>query len=262
MSGDYVRAARDLAALLARGDSAAVRTVRTVARKYLAASYFAQGERTDAERIIRELLDDDPTARLDPVQFERGFVRLYDDVVRAMQRTLDRNLAEQAEARRRAEVERANRQELLGQLLNTEARVELVPRWEMFVPFGVGQFANGQNVAGVLFLLAESVFIGGAVASAIVDQTLASPTLPAGNWDSTDAVDSQRADLATTMRILNWTSLTLFAATTVAGVVHANLTYNPTRVLQRTPRPVPPALQGVQISALPGGAGASLTLRF
>lgn len=262
VNGDYPRAARDLVALLARGDSAAVRTVRPVARKYLAASYFALRREADAHQVIVDLLEEDPTARLDPVQFEAAFVRLYDNVVQQMRPTLDRILSERSLAQRQTEVERANRQRLITQFLDTEARVQLVPRWQMFVPFGVGQFANGQSSTGAIFLSLESIFIAGSVAAAIVDQTLASPIRPAGQWDPTDTVDSERAALAGTMRVLNWTSLALFTATAIVGIIHANVTYAPTRVLDRGPRPLPPALQGLQISALPGGAGASLTLSF
>lgn len=260
-NGDYVRSRQDLLALLSRGDSAAVRLVRPVARKYLAASYFALRQVTEARRVIGELLQEEPSARLDRTQFEAGFVSLYDDVVRAMQPTLDQLISDRALARQRAEVERANRQRLVSQLLHTEAQVEVIPRWQMFVPLGVGQFANHQNGAGAIFLSLEAIFLGGSIATAIADRTVASPTQPDGVWENVGR-DDQRATIATTMRILNWTSLSLFAATAIAGIVHANVTYSPTRVLQRTPRPIPSALQGFQISSTQGGASASVFVTF
>jgi len=248
-------------ALLSRGDSAAVRVVRPAARKYLAASYFALRQVTEARRVIGELLEEEPSARLDRTQFEAGFVSLFDDAVREMQPALDHLIRERASARQRAEVERANRQRLVTQLLNSEAQVEVIPRWQMFVPFGVGQFANRQNGAGAIFLSLEAIFLGGSIASAIADNAVASPLQPDGVWENV-GLDDQRATIATTMRILNWTSLSLFAATAIAGIIHANVTYSPTRVLQRTPRPIPPALQGVEISSTRGGASASVTFTF
>ncbi len=238
-----------------------MRTVRPTARRYLAAAYFAWGREIDATRVIGQLLEEDPNARLTPGQFEAGFVRLYENVVSRMQPILARILADRALAQQRAEVDRANRQEAVRLLLNTEAQVQTVPRWQMFVPFGVGQFANRQSVAGALFLSFEMLFIGGGIASIVADNAVASPLQPAGVWENV-GLDDQRATIATTMRILNWTSLSLFAATTIAGIIHANVTYAPTHVLQRTPRPIPPALRGFQISSAQGGASASVTITF
>ncbi len=212
-------------------------------------------------RVINELLEEEPSARLDTTQFEAGFVSLFNDRVRAMQPRLDGIIANRALARQRAEVDRANRQEAVRLLLNTEAQVQTVPRWQMFVPFGVGQFANRQNVAGALFLSFELLFIGGGIGSFVADYAVASPTRPPGVWDNV-GLDDQRATIAATMRVLNWTSLSLFTATTIAGIIHANVTYSPTHVLQRTPRPIPPSLQGFQISSTQGGASASVFFTF
>lgn len=262
VNGDYTRASQELVALLSRGDSPALNVVRSSARRYLAASHFALHREAEARRVINELLLEDPEARLDRSQFEVGFVRVYDDVVRSLQPTLDRILSERALARQRAEADRISRQRAIEQFLNTEAQVEVVPRWQMFVPFGVGQFANHQSGLGALFLSLESIFAIGAATTAIVDQSLYSPTLPANQWAQDQEADQQRAALAATTRILNWTFLSALVATTIAGVIHANVTYVPTRVLERRARPVPPSLQGLQVSGLPGGGAASLTFSF
>lgn len=233
--------------------------MRPSARKYLAASLFAERHEPEARAVIADLLRDDPRARLDAASFEERFVRLFDDVVRSMEPTLDRLLSDRAEARRAEQNARDARRALALDLLGTEARVEVVPRWQTFIPFGVGQFANRQTGLGYTFLTLESVFLLGSVISGIVDLAVQSPTQTAGTYEL--GIDDQRASIAADMRVLNWTMLSAFVVTTVFGVAQANIAYVPQR-LTHVPRPLPPTLQGIQVSAHPGAMGASLRLTF
>lgn len=177
-----------------------------------------------------------------------------------MEPELDRIVMQRAQARRAEENARDARRALTLDLLGSEARVQVIPRWQTFIPFGVGQFANRQTGLGVLFLSLETTFLLGSVASAVVDQAVSSPTQAPGVFEQ--GADDQRANVAFTMRVLNWSLLSAFVATTVIGIVQANDAYVPQRVIDRVPRPIPPALQGLQISARPGGIGASLHFTF
>jgi hypothetical protein len=235
--------------------------VRPAARKYLAASLFAERHEPEARAEIATLLREDPRARLDPASFEARFVRLYEDVVRSMEPELDRLLLDRAQARRLEENTRDARRALALELLGSEARVEVVPRWQTFVPFGVGQFANRQTGLGALFLSLEATFLLGSVATAIVDQSVQSTTTQAGVFVQ-DTDGDRRANIAFAMRVMNWTLLSAFVATTAIGIWQANDAYVPQRVINRVPRPLPPGLQGLQFSAHPGGFGASLLGTF
>lgn len=260
INGDYPRSTRELRALVERADSPQLALVRPVARKYLAASLLAEQHEPEARAVIAALLREDPGARLDPVSFEDRFVRLYDDVVRAMQPELARLVAQRAEARRRDANEREARRALALQLISTEARVQIVPRWMAFVPFGVGQFSNRQNGLGALFLSLEATFLAGSVATAAADRAAQSPTQRPGVYEM--GVDDQRANLAFAMRVLNWSLLSAFVVTAAIGVWRANVDYVPLRVLDRVPRPLPRAFRGLQFSARPGGMDASLRVTF
>lgn len=261
INGEYARATRELEELVGRPSTPQLAVLRPAARKYLAASLFAERHEPEARAEIATLLREDPRARLDPASFEARFVRLYEDVVRSMEPELDRLLLDRAQARRLEENTRDARRALALELLGSEARVEVVPRWQTFVPFGVGQFANRQTGLGALFLSLEATFLLGSVATAIVDQSVQSTTTQAGVFVQ-DTDGDRRANIAFAMRVMNWTLLSAFVATTAIGIWQANDAYVPQRVINRVPRPLPPGLQGLQFSAHPGGFGASLLGTF
>jgi hypothetical protein len=260
INGEYPRASRELQDLVNRVDATRPSTVRAAARKYLAASLFAERREPEARAVVADLLRDEPRTRLEPGQFEVSFARLFESVLRAMEPELDAILLQRAQQRRNDENARDARRELTLDLLGHESRVEIVPRWATFLPFGIGQFNNRQNGLGAVFLSLESAFLIGSVVAYGVDQSVLSPTRPAGTWDF--GADDGRANIAFGMRVLNWGMLGAFVVTAAVGVWRANADYVPQRVVSRVPRVIPPALQGLHISGLPGGAGASLRFTF
>lgn len=209
--------------------------------------------------MIADLLREDPRARLDGTSFEASFSRLFDDVVRAMEPELDRILFERAQARRAEENARDARRAIALDLLTSDSRAEVVPRGLMYFPFGVGQFANRQNGLGYTFLGLETGLLLGSAAMFLADQAVRSPTQPDDVFEQ--PADDDRAKAAFNFRILNWTMLSAFVVTTAVGIWRANADYVPQR-LTRVPRPLPPTLQGIQISAQPGAMGASLHFAF
>lgn len=251
---------RELRELALRPDSPRLALIRPTVRKYLAAALYADRREAEAREVIAALLRDDPRARIEPGQFEVAFGRLFDDVVRSMSSELDTILSDRAQARRAADNARDARRALALDLLEHETPVERIPRWQMFVPFGFGQFANRQTGLGIVFLSLETAFLAGSVTAVVIDQAVRSPTRGADQFEI--GADDQRASIATAMRVLNWSMLGAFVATSIIGVWRANADYLPLRPLPRVPRPLPPALQGIQISAQPGLLGASLRFSF
>lgn len=247
--------------------------IATSIRKYYAAALFSDRRDVEARAEIEQLLREDPSANLNFTQFEPAFIRLFEDVSREMRPELDRLRAERAARVAREDQERAARRALALQMLSTETRVEHVPRGLMFVPFGVGQFANGQNGLGAAFLSIEVTFSVLGIVSAQVWQAI----LPSGSTvfvgnpynGEVDAAQRSRAALAQTMEILNWTSWGVVAAAAITGVVQANLAWQSERSTTLR-RPIPPGLQGVEISMMPGArtldgaslVGATLRLTF
>ncbi len=262
LSGEFDRAAASLRELADRpGETARMQAVRPTARRLLAASLFALRRVPDARDVIATILRDDPAARLEPTQFEAPFVRLFNEVAREMQPELDEIAATRRANDLQRSLARDDRRRLALAFLGSAERVETVPRWQMFVPFGVGQFANDQRAVGWTFLALESLALVGTVVSFAVDQSVQSDLAPAGSFRADVSLDMQRASIASAMRYLNWTSAIALGSLVVAGVLQANVAYAPQRVT-RVPRPLPPALQGLEIGMIPGGASGGMRLTF
>lgn len=239
--------------------------ISTTVRKYYAATLYAL--RNSEARALPEcreqvaaLLREDPYARLDSSQFEEGFRRLFEDIAREMRDELDRLSTERADARRRAEQERAQRRALAMRILTTESVVERAPpRMLTLVPYGVGQFVNGNYGAGWALLATELTLTVGCVTTT---------SLYAALLAERDANVIAGSSRARTLEALYWTSIVgggVLAATSIAGALQAYFSWRPERVVTRERR-LPQGLDGVQISAAPWAtgeaAGASLGGRF
>lgn len=234
--------------------------VAGVARKVYAAALYADRREVEARAAVADLLREDPTARLETAQFEPGFVQLFDEVSHDLRPELERLAAARAQSRVQAELQSAARRAQINRLLTEETRVERTSRLTMLLPFGIGQFANRQAGLGVMFLAVESLALAGAVTTQLLYDGLYTP--------NTLETPERRADIER-LYTTNLISMAVFGAAWLAGVVQANLAYEPVRTTT-APRPLPPGLQGVQLSASPGvlrgpggvGWGATLRLTF
>lgn len=111
---------------------------RRRARTYLAASEHALGDEDAARAHLRLLHREAPETRLDPGLFLPDLVSLSEEVRGEL-------------ARERA---------LLGPSLHAGA-TQPVPHVSLaFLPFGTGQFANGQTTKGIAFLAGEALLFG------------------------------------------------------------------------------------------------------
>ncbi|MBL8604148.1 MAG: hypothetical protein JNK72_19635 [Myxococcales bacterium] len=266
LNGEFRRACTVLRpVVLSLGQNPRLSAVSGSVRRVYAAALFADRREREARAAIEALLREDPTARLETAQFEPGFVQLFDEVSRALSSELERIAVAQAQARVEAQQRSVVRRELAMRLLTESTQVERVPRALMFLPFGVGQFANRQPELGVLFLSVEALGLGVSLATffAYTDQYTAAQSQ--GNF-----VDAGTQATIRSLYIVNLVSAGVFAAFYLGGVIQANAVYRPDRV-RTVPRPLPTGLDGVQISATPmvwQGAegrllgGASLRLRF
>ncbi len=238
----------------------------SAARKYYAACLFALSREAEAREALQQLLRDDPDARLDQSQFDRAFSLLFDQVLREMQPEIERLRTARVLSREQAEARRTAREQLVRRLVTTEVREERVPRYLMWFPFGIGQFATGQNVAGGLFLGAELLLLATTVTT-LAWHSQFYPSAQGGTFRGPEESLFQQAQLAQGLEITNWVSASALFLVAVAGVAHANVTYR--AVLQRTvvPRPMPQELEGARLVAGVGGVagdprGATLTLRL
>ncbi len=227
------------------------------ARMYLGASLLAEGKKAEAAGVFEQLLLDKPDYQPDPL---RVTLQAADALIDARSRLREELAANLAEKVRQAQEERAKiegerqraavRLAMVEKLASEETLVYRNSRWLAVLPFGVGQFQNGQMVLGGTLLATQALLvIGNVVSQAILlyNENQMNQASAAGNPTRFGYHD--RAEDA-------YNAANLFAAgfavVAVAGIVHAELTYVPERVEVR-PRPLPPL--ALAPLALPVGGG-------
>jgi hypothetical protein len=168
----------------------------------------------------------------------------------------DAEIAAEREAAQAAlERERERSRELLAiATSDAEAHVE-ASRLIALVPFGAGQFQNGDEGLGWLFFTTEALFGLGALGTLVAHQAIA------GSFNTLGAGSESRLrvnDALLGTEITNWTCAGLFAVFAIAGIIQSQLDFRPSRTI-RTRHVVPDELrQGLDVSVGPGG----LTLHF
>jgi hypothetical protein len=136
-------------------------------------------------------------------------------------------------------VKAAARVAMLEKLASTEVVIERHSRWMALVPFGVGQFQNGQDTLGWTFLSTEVLLSVGSFAGAAVmvyEQAQANDALARRDAPAVAAEYEQRAQLAAIVGDLFGAG---FFVTAIGGIVHAELTFVPERAETRR-REIPP----------------------
>lgn len=227
------------------------------ARMYLAATLMAEKKSDEANALLEQLLVDRPDYQPDPL---RVSLEAIDALTDARTRIRDKLAALQAEKVRKAQEEKAKieaervkqqiRLQQLEQLAGTEIIEHPNSRLLAMVPFGAGQFQNGQTALGWTFLLSQGAL---AIGSGI----------GAGFWyyyvqQTHSAINAQNGtapgynSLAQTSSYVGDSLFAGFALLAVIGVVHAQLTFVPETVETRK-RPLPPVTLAPTIT--PGGLG-------
>lgn len=228
----------------------------TTARKYYAAYLYSQRREAEAERLLQDMLRDDPDARLDQTQFDPGFALFFDVLRGRMQGELEQIRTQRVLSREEAEARRVAREELLRRLATSERHAEEVPRALMWIPFGVGQFANGQTALGVVFLSLELALTATCITSYALHQSVYPDNGVFKTFDE--------AAYARTLLVTNWAAAGTLLLLSVGGVVQANLAWRPVLRTTTVPRPLPRELEGFRLSMglSPDGTGVGATLRL
>jgi hypothetical protein len=205
-------------------------------RKYLGAAYLFLGRRSDAEHQFALLLRQDASYQIDPTQFPQAVLEVF----AAVRDRVDRELQEEA---RLAEIAaREQRERELRLLLENEARIRELEalagqetvrtvnsRGLALLPFGVGQFRNGNRTLGRALAASESVLFAVGIGTFLAQQQL-----PA--WDPYLADESVTERLRRANRALNYTNWIVgsaFGALVVFGLVEAQIRFKPAVVTTR-----------------------------
>ena len=234
------------------------------ARMYLGASLLAQGKKADAEGIFEQLLRDKPDYQPDSLRVTLQATDALIDVRARMREELAAILAERVrqaqEEKAKADAERqraALRLAMLEKLAGEETVIRVNSRWIALVPFGVGQFQNRQTALGWTFLATESLLVVGSAIGELLtiynvnqmNGAITSGSSTAGGYHAR----AQDAYVATDLFTAG------FAVVAIAGIIHAQSTFEPEYVEIR-PRPLPPLslapmLLPLLSRAAPGGDG-------
>ena len=215
------------------------------ARMYLGAVLLAQGKRDPAVEVFEKMILEDPSFEPDPLSFPGDVINTFFDVRAQLQEKI-RQAAQasarlEAERRAKAEEERRKQEAWLAkvkQLASEEKITVRNNRLVAFLPFGAGQFQNGDPVLGWTFLVTEAVLV---VGTAITVPMYAyhrgrAEDLASANDSRTAQLYQDRAD---NIRTVNLSFVGAFAALAITGVVQANLAFVPEKVETKT-RELPP----------------------
>jgi len=222
------------------------------AKIYLGACLIARGRLDDADQVFKEAIRNNPQMRApDNLVFPQTvvdrFLRVREQLLTDIRRE-ERNRVQAAEQRAQEQDERRKQElhtfEQLKALARQEAVVEKNRRWLATVPFGVGQFQNGDAALGWVFLAGETALMGTCITAVIIDQHLANRVLEPG-IDRTE-LNARRTDAHRVIVASSWG----FLGVALGGIIHAHWRFVPERRTLRT-RTLPLDLE----SAAPNAAG-------
>jgi tetratricopeptide (TPR) repeat protein len=241
-------------------------------RLYYAACLLAIGEREQAEEQVREALTRNPLmASPDPVVFPSQvrdlFFTVKSDFLEEIRIAQEKKLR-QAERMTQAREERARRERervhMLEQLAGQESLVHKNRRWLAAIPFGVGQFQNGDDGLGAFFLTSETLFLATVVTGISLQlQT----TVDAGGRSGKvgDGVVDQQAvnDALGLYYNLQLVGLGGLTASALIGIIEAQWNFVPEIALGARPRALPSQVRAgskasIKASVTPTADGGAL----
>jgi tetratricopeptide (TPR) repeat protein len=234
--GDYGQASKLLSALLEAGRFESLQ-MRAEAYRLLGLSLFYQGRKGEAYSAFLEYLFINPDAELDPFFVPPAAVAFFDQVKkeaeprlaplrarkRAEQDTQKRVAAEEAERRRQRELE-AERRRLLEISPSIERRVIQHEFWVTMMPFGIGQFQNGDRKLGTFLATAQLVSGAASAGSALLIEQLRDNAT--GRFDN-HGPGNTPYQTARRLNVVKWVGAALFCALWAGGAIHAAINFKP-----------------------------------
>ncbi|MBT8492797.1 MAG: hypothetical protein KJO07_07030 [Deltaproteobacteria bacterium] len=178
----------------------------------LGVSYFELGDPQSAQREFDEALFIDSTLKLDPVVYSTSVVRFFEN--------RRKNLEDQSRQVEQNRKLAAERDEALRALRNTwVVEVEKRDYYVNFIPFGAGQFQNGQRKKGIAFAVSQSAL--GFTSAALFTYLLTRYRLQSD-------VPREEADTVRNLQILQVTTGGLTLGLMAWGILDALIYYEPT----------------------------------
>jgi hypothetical protein len=240
------------------------------ARAQYAIALVALSRLDEADQQILVLLRHNPAFSPNPAVFPQVVVDRFTRVRGEHQAELDRIAREKGDKERLSRIaqQRARDAEQkwvaeLQRMAGEKRVVEKHSRWVAALPFGVGQFQNGDTGLGVFFAVSE-ILAGGAsivTGALVLNKTSVDVTRP--DPETGKAIDpTQLQSEVTALKTANAVSFGLFAGLAVAGILQAQIGFVPERVrVERRPVPKRPSIIP-NVAVGPGGASLGRVGRF
>ena len=253
--GDYADAAKLAKSLIDEG-RLVTEDQLVEAYRVLGLSLFYMDQKDDARSAFVSLLSIEPDYRLDPFFHPPRVVEFFDKVkaqneallapIREQKKRIAEEKRRQEEARQRLLQEEARRREAHADA-DDSAKTQIVERrisnheyLVNWVPFGAGQFQNGEPFKGSLIAAGEAVTGLASIVGFVVVANLQrcqSVPLPAGSIGEAEqtttecGIPPESLNLAQNMDRVKWVAGGLFWSLVVYGIVDANVHYKPFVVL-------------------------------
>jgi tetratricopeptide (TPR) repeat protein len=250
-SAKYAACVEAFKRLLDRADTLSAKE-RPSARTYLAACLIASGKVEEARQQFRQaILEDRQLEPPDPVVFPQAvidvFLQVRSTLMDALRRQQEEDLR-RSQLEAAAQLERVQRERQRVAELQRLAALETVirknERWMAWVPFGLGQFHNGDETLGWLFLSTEMALAATAVTATSIELGLHSQAQ--GGRAPLDNVDlTNKVRVAHQVGTVAWLSLIGVAA---AGIIEANVSYRSELPLGQRRRVLPDSLRPPETS--------------
>ena len=231
------------------------------AHRILGVSYLFSGRSEEAKREFHKLLELRPDYRFDPLLDPQQVVDAFNAVVKEEETEID--AIEARRKRRDLEIAaRVQREARLHPPITTVVRYERHSYLLNFVPFGAGQFQNGQRRKGWLFLGVETALAAISVGALTTNFALygvhpyrkclqsVDPTDSCPN----DEIDHSQEDTSRSLLKVQVISGGLFFAAAIWGVIDAVRHYQRDVLMTEPVAPPPPALQ---VGLTPQGLSAA-----
>jgi tetratricopeptide (TPR) repeat protein len=196
------------------------------ARKYLALSYYLLDRLDQVGEEFAKLLHLDPDYQLDPYTVAPPVIEMFESIRRQLKPELD--------AIRQLKSDRKLEQPLQPGVQREIERV-IIEKSELalYLPFGLGQFQNGDTGLGIAFAVSEALLL-----ALNIGCWLYAVEGVGNNYPEEDRL------LVQALTVTQYASLALFGLTWTLGVFHARLHFEPQAAGPETVREVPLATTG------------------
>jgi tetratricopeptide (TPR) repeat protein len=264
-AGRYAEAVERFREILNSASPNALREPTAIerARAYYAACLIALGRSDEADAEIEKVIRANPVFSPDPVAFPGKVVDRFIEIKSRLKGEIEAAFRARAavEQAAKAKAERQQREyiESLQRLASQETVLVRNSRWIAMVPFGAGQFQNGQQELGYTFLLAESALAVTSIASGVIHMNLVADYASHPGTADFDKFTSDRV----TARDVNRYSAGALALVALVGIVHAQLTFIPeVQEMRQRPLPPPPPAVTPKVGMGPSGFFLGVGGRF